>query len=135
VRTRTLPISNLTEPDAITHAPPRLLLLWGSLAFPCFLISVRQQFEYFSASGQPQRARLTVEFKGHDLVETLLAAAPVAQIEQASRYVAKIGDTLQGVAVRVYKDPTRWREIAQANNIDNPRSLASGVRLQIPRLG
>src|SRR5260221_9518331 len=43
VRSRTTAISNLTEPNPITHAPPRLLLLWSSLAFPCFLISVRQQ--------------------------------------------------------------------------------------------
>ena len=135
VRSRTAAISNLTEPNPRTHAPPRLLLLWGSLAFPCFLLSVRQQFEYFNSSGSPLRARLTVEFKGHDPVETMLAAIPIAQIEQASRHVAKIGETLQGVAAAVYQDPGKWREIATANNIDNPRNLAAGVRLQIPRLG
>lgn len=135
VRSRTLAISNLTEPNPVTHAPPRLLLLWGSLVFSCYLISVRQQFEYFNALGSPQRARLTVQFKGYDPVESLVAAIPVAQLAQLSLHVAKAGDTLQSVANNVYKDPGKWRDIATANNIDNPRQLVAGVRLQIPGLG
>ena len=135
VRTRTLAISNLTEPNPITRAPPRLLLLWGSLAFSCFLISVRQQFEYFSSTGAPQRARLTVQFKGYDPLESLVAANPAAQLAQLSLHIAKASDTLQSVANNVFKDPAKWRDIATANNIDNPRSLVAGVRLKIPGLG
>lgn len=134
VRTRTLAISNLTEPNPVTHAPPRLLLLWGSLAFSCFLISVRQQFEYFNALGMPQRAKLTVQFKGYDPLESLVAANPAAQVAQLSLHIAKTGDTLQKIATSVFKDPAKWREVATANNIDNPRSLTAGLRLQIPRL-
>jgi len=133
VRIRTAAISNLTEPSSITKAPPRLLLLWGSLAFPCFLVSVRQAFDLFNALGMPLRATLTVEFKGHDRLEDLLAAAPLAQVEQASRYVAKAGDTLQGIAAAVLGSPAKWRQIAIANNIDNPRALAAGQGLQIPK--
>lgn len=135
VRTTTAAIANLTELGAITRAPPRLLLLWGSLAFPCFLVSVRQEFDYFNAAGLPLRARLTVEFKGHDSVESLVAAVPVAQVEQATAYVAMAGDTLQAIAASVYDDPAKWRQIADANNLDDPRTLGAGLRLQIPRLG
>lgn len=134
VRTRTAAVSNLTEPHPVTKAPPRLLLLWGSLAFPCFLVSVRQAFDFFNALGMPLRATLTVEFKGHDRLEDLLAAAPLAQVEQASRYVAKTGDTLQGIAAAVLGSPAKWRQIASANNIDNPRAVAAGLGLQIPKL-
>lgn len=134
VRSRTAAISNLTELDARTHAPPRLLLLWGSLVFPCFLVSVRQQFDYFNALGMPLRARLTVEFRGHDPLETLIASVPIAQVEQAARYVAKAGDTLQGIAATVYGDPGQWRRIADSNRMDNPRAIVAGMRLQIPRL-
>lgn len=135
VRLRTIPISNLTEPNSVTRAPPRLLLLWGSLAFPCFLVSVRQQFEYFNAFGLPLRARLTVEFKGHEPMETMLAALPTSQSEQVSRYVVKTGETVQQIAAQFYQDPGKWREIAKANNIDDPRGLTGGVKLQIPKLG
>ena len=134
VRTRTAAVSNLTEPHSVTKAPPRLLLLWGSLAFPCFLVSVRQAFDYFNALGMPLRATLTVEFKGHDRLEDLLAASPVAQIEQVSRYVMKVGDTLQNVAAEALGNPNKWRQIAAANNIDNPRAITAEIGLQIPKL-
>ena len=132
VRGFTAPIANLTEPDPVTRAPPRLLLLWASLAFSCYLISVRQEFDFFDALGVPLRARLNVDFKGHDTLGQLLAAPPLALVEQTSHYVAKLGDTLQGIAAAVYQDPGQWRRIAQANGIDDPRSIPSGLNLQVP---
>jgi Contractile injection system tube protein/LysM domain len=134
VRIHSSAVSNLTEPDPVTKAPPRLLLLWGSLAFPCFLTSVRQTFDYFNTVGLPLRATLTVEFKGHDPLENLTPAAPMAQLEQATRYVVKVGETLQQIAGEIYGDPKQWRQIATANNIDDPRAITSGLGLQIPRL-
>jgi LysM repeat protein len=134
VRLRTSTIVNLTEPDSIAKAPPRLLLLWGSLAFPCFLMSVRQRFDYFNSLGMPLRATLNVEFKGHDSLESSVATAPLAQAEQAVRYVVAVGDTLQGIAAKVNGNPRQWREIASANNIADPRNLASGLGLRIPKL-
>lgn len=134
VRSRTMAIVNLTEPNARTKAPPRLLLLWGSLAFSCFLISVKQHFEYFNPLGLPLRARLTVEFKGNTTIESMISGSPAALAEQVVHYIAKNSDTLQGIAAGQFNDPSKWREIAAANNIDNPRALASGQRLTIPRL-
>ena len=134
VRARTAAVANLTEPDPVSKAPSRLLLLWGSLAFPCFLMSVRQTFDFFNTQGMPLRATLNVEFKGNDSLETPLAASPLALAEQATRHVTKIGDTLQGVANAVYGNPNKWRQIATANNIDNPRAIAGGLGLQIPKL-
>lgn len=135
VRTRTAALTQLTEPLASTHAPPRLLLLWGSLAFQGVLISVRQSFDYFDANGFPLRARLQVEFKGKEPLERLAASLPLAQIEQASAYVIKAGETLQSIAATVLNDPGRWRELAQANEVDDPRGLLPGMRLQIPQGG
>lgn len=134
VRAHTAAISGLMEPDQLTHAPPRLLLLWGSLAFQCFLLSVRQEFDYFNAQGIPLRARLTVECKGQDTLDNLAAAAPGAQPGQATRYIAKSDDTLQRIAHQVGNDPGQWRQIAAANNIDDPRAITPGMKLKIPRL-
>jgi hypothetical protein len=133
VRVRCAAIANLTEPDLITKAPPRLLLLWGSLAFPCFLVGVRQRFDHFNSLGMPLRATLDVEFKGHDSPETSLTAAPLAQAEQATRYVVAAGDTLQSIAAKVYGNPRQWRDIAAANNIADPRNIARGLGLHIPK--
>jgi nucleoid-associated protein YgaU len=34
----------------------------------------------------------------------------------------------------LYRDPTQWRVIAAANDIDDPRHLPIGARLAIPKL-
>jgi len=133
VRRLTAPIVTLTEPDPFSKAPPQLLLLWGSLAFPCVLVGIQQRFDYFNASGLPLRATLRAEFKGHESA----GAAPfagVAPFEQATRYVAALGETLQAVAAQVYGDARRWRDIARANSIDDPRAIDAGRVFQIPRL-
>jgi nucleoid-associated protein YgaU len=46
----------------------------------------------------------------------------------------KRGDTLWSLAAAVYDDPARWRPIADANGIANPRELVPGTELIIPAL-
>jgi nucleoid-associated protein YgaU len=132
VRTRTAAISGLTAVQEKTKAPPRLLLIWGSLLFPCVLTSVREHFDYFNALGMPLRARLSVEFKGYDQLESAIGALPLALVDQVARYAMKSGDTLQSVAAKQLGDPARWRVIARANGIENPRALGKSITLNIP---
>ncbi len=124
----------LTDINAETHAPPRLLFLWGSLAFPCVLESVTQKFDYFNASGLPLRASLSVTLKSYDLLENLLASIPLQSADRTKRRVLKEGDTLQSIAAQEYGDPRKWRPIAEANNIDNPLTIQPGQGLIIPVL-
>jgi nucleoid-associated protein YgaU len=42
------------------------------------------------------------------------------------------GDTLSGLAATYLSDPARWRDIARANNLDDPFSLTTGQPLVIP---
>jgi nucleoid-associated protein YgaU len=50
----------------------------------------------------------------------------------ASEYVVQSGDSLAAIAQEVYGDPTLWREIAEANDIQAPYSLTVGDTLAIP---
>ena len=134
VRDFTGSVIALTDVNSDTHAPPRLLFLWGTLAFPCVLESVTQRFEYFNSQGRPLRARLTVTFKGFDRVADLLSSIPLLSADRAKRRVIKSGDTLQGIAAEEYDDPRRWRPIAEANDINNPLTLPVGQGLIIPSL-
>ncbi len=45
-------------------------------------------------------------------------------------YTIKQGDTLSGISTKFYGTPNRWREIADANNLD-PRTLKVGKRITI----
>lgn len=58
-------------------------------------------------------------------VATVLAAL-------GKSYTIKQGDTLWALAVANYGDGTRWREIADANGILDPRKLVIGHAITIP---
>jgi len=47
-------------------------------------------------------------------------------------YTVKPGDTLAGIARSVYGNAGRWKEIATANHISNPRSIHVGMVLKLP---
>ena len=46
--------------------------------------------------------------------------------------LVKRGDSLSSIAAEVYRDPTLWRLIAEANGLDDPRHLPIGLRLELP---
>jgi nucleoid-associated protein YgaU len=134
VRNITELVVGFTDVNSETHAPPRLLFLWGSLVFPCVLESVTQRFDYFNAVGMPLRARLSVTLKGNDLLESLLASIPRLSADRTKRRLFQEGESLQLIAAQEYGDPRKWRAIARANRIDNPLTIAPGFGLVIPVL-
>ena len=52
--------------------------------------------------------------------------------EEGQRYVIQSGDSLASIAQEVYGDPTRWRDIARANDLEEPYALTVGQSLRIP---
>ena len=135
VRAVTELVVGLTSLNPQTHAPPRLMFVWGTLIFPCVLESVSQQFTYFNAAGMPLRATLAVTLKALDTLQDLLSSLPFESADRTKGYVMKAGDSLQGVAGREYDDPRQWRLIATASNVDNPLTVPPGFALTIPPLG
>lgn len=51
---------------------------------------------------------------------------------QKTYHVMKRGDTLYSLARQYYGDAKRWRDIAQANNIQDANNIPIGKRLVIP---
>jgi nucleoid-associated protein YgaU len=134
VRVFTGLVLGLTSLNSETHAPPRLIFLWGSLIFPCVLESVTQTFDYFNALGMPLRARLNVTLKGNDTLQDLLGSIQLLSADRTKQWIFKTGDTLQKIAAQEYGDPNQWRPIARANNIHNPLTIPAGQALKIPAL-
>ena len=48
--------------------------------------------------------------------------------------MAPQGETLSGIATKVYETPLLWRAIAVANKLDDPRAIETGQNLLIPSL-
>ena len=124
----------LMEIDRTTHAPPVLLFTWASLSFTCVLARANQRFVMFRPDGTPVRARVQVSFN-----EFRNAELEAKEIKRETADYSKLrrvgeGETLSSIANDVYRDARLWRPIAIANAIDEPRALAVGTRLLVPRL-
>nr|WP_237519705.1 LysM peptidoglycan-binding domain-containing protein [Streptomyces sp. HUCO-GS316] len=47
-------------------------------------------------------------------------------------WLVRAGDTIDGIAHRVYGAVEFWRPVAEANHLANPRSLVPGTVLVLP---
>ncbi|MBF0543481.1 MAG: LysM peptidoglycan-binding domain-containing protein [Candidatus Riflebacteria bacterium] len=72
------------------------------------------------------------------------APAPVAEpmsgsdsgdgdIAPGSKYVVQKGDTLAKISKKVYGTTKKWKKIADANHLKNPKALKVGMTLKIPK--
>ncbi len=133
---------DLVKIDNNTHAPPVLLFTWGGTAFPgrtrngfkCVCSSVSQRYTFFSESGVPLRATLTVELKEYKTLTEQLQQLNLKSGDHTKADVVGARDTLASVAQRAYGGSgSRWRLIAEANGIDDPSAIRPGSILRIPR--
>jgi LysM repeat protein len=134
VRSQTKNIVALLDIDPDLHTPPVLRVTWGSLDFRSVLAKVSQKFIKFFSDGRPARARLNVTFNEYLDAATQVAAANLQTADFSKVYVVKQGDTLSGIAANFYEDAGKWRPIALANSILDPRSISAGKEIQVPPL-
>jgi nucleoid-associated protein YgaU len=139
VRNLTNQIVKLTRivRDLNPQRPPTCVVSWGEASpagsdfpFNGVVSSLTQRFSLFLPDGRPVRANLTVAFTEYlDPTKDELDTDP----EFTTRLVRR-GDTLSSIAGEVYRNPTMWRVIAEANHLDDPRQVSVGVRLNIPKV-
>lgn len=134
VRKHTSRVYGLLDIRGELHRPPVCAFAWGSFDFRCMAESVGGRFTLFLADGTPVRATLTVMFREFVEVAAQVRNPPTESADHAKTYLVRRGDTLASIAAAEYGDPARWRPIAQANRIANPRLLAPGTRLALPAL-
>lgn len=137
VRVKTNEVVALTRIKRDMERPPVLSISWGddskdvfNFPFVGVITSLTQNFTLFSSAGKPLRATLSVKIlEALDWQKDELETDP----EFTTRLV-KRGDSLSSIANEVYRDPARWRVIAEANRLDDPRHLTIGLRLAIPKV-
>jgi hypothetical protein len=112
--------------------PPWVVFHWGSVSgFTAYIASVAAKYSLFTAGGVPIRGTATVTLKE-------IAAEPAKQNPTSGGRAARrshllvAGDTLASVAYAEYGDPTMWRVLAEANDLDDPMRLRLGTTLLVP---
>ena len=134
VREYTEKIKELMVVNAQEHRPPLLRFSWGALSFDCVLEDLVQRFTLFSNDGTPLRAILKVVFKEYATAATQLSNTRRESADHTKRLTVREGEPLAAVSAREYNDPSKWRVIADANDIDDPENIAAGTIIALPPL-
>lgn len=113
-------------------SPPWVQFQWGGISsFMGYISSVQARYTLFTPAGLPVRAVVSVSLQ--EFPSTPPRQNPTSGTLIPHReHVVVTGDTLQGIAYREYGDAARWREIAAANDVDDPARLPAGLRLLLP---
>jgi len=127
-------LRGLLDPDPKLHAPPIVAFVWGRRTFKGVLDGLDIAYQLFDQSGLPLRAKLSITLKEYRPVAVQLREFRRSSASVDKTYLVRRGDTLITIAADVYADPARWRELALANAIRNPRSVRPGQLLLVPRL-
>lgn len=146
VRVQTNKLVALSRIERDQARPPICELSWGSepaappgapvradFPFLGVVTALNQSFVMFRSTGEPVRAKVEITF-----TEFILPEQNKRETDpDLTTHQLKGGDTLAAIAAHWYGDPARWRPIAIANGIDDPRGVLDariGARLVIPKL-
>jgi hypothetical protein len=117
--------------------PPWVKFHWGTHlhTFKAVITSLNVTFTYFSSEGMPLRANVDMNLQQFEPDATWANQNPTSGTPKPNRsHQIQVGDSLDRIAARYYKDPTMWRQIAQLNGISDPLDLKPGRLLAIPEL-
>jgi hypothetical protein len=131
VREQTRRVAYFLQPKTPSGAPPGVRFLWGSFLFDGVADSMDETLDYFSPDGYPLRSQVA-----------LTLSAPTIQFHIApndgagtpgTQPVTPVlaNETLQQTTARAGAAPSSWRDVATANDVDNPRFPGPGTALRI----
>ena len=127
-------LSRLMLIDRDLHAPPPVRFVWGRLSFDAVIEKITQKHTLFRLDGTPSRATLSVTFKEFRPLGRQLREPRRESADKTKRRQLDASDSVWSLAAREYGDPARWRLIAEANDLDDPRTLTPGTWLLLPPL-
>jgi len=113
--------------------PPVVRFIWGTFQFDGIVESMEESIEFFSADGRPQRASVSLSIAQQRITEFAFAAGSggaAASPGTSPLTAASAGVSLQAMA-SLGGQGANWQDIAQANNIENPRILEPGQLIDL----
>jgi hypothetical protein len=122
-------IKALTEIDPKLHKPPICTFHWGALFYRGVITETKEKYTMFSSDGKLLRATMDLTIDRRDDGK-LATESP----DRTKRRVVMEGTQICMLAEEAYHDSAKWRFIASANGVKNPRKLPYGSALVIPPL-
>jgi len=124
-----------TDEKTNNARPPTVIFHWGDMhSFPCVVQDLSVTFNYFSSNGVPLRAEMHLDLVQFKPSKAFGPQNPTSGTPEPHRvHRVQPGETLDRISARYYGDPTRWRQLAAANGIEDPLAVRPGSVLSIPR--
>ena len=140
------PFYRLVKISGDLHTPPIVRITWSEgfpglaadgaaqprPSFDCVVTSVGRRYTLFNPNGLPLRATVTLSLREYRTLREQLEELNLQSSDHTRVHVVREGETLPHIAFSAYQDPTRWRLIADANRILNPRRITPGQALILP---
>lgn len=127
-------LERLVSVEGKRHAPPLCKFVWGSLRFTSVVESLKSSYTLFMPDGTPARATVSLSFKRYETVSKQLKKERRESADKTKLRRVTAAHSLWSLAADEYGNPGKWRIIADANDISDPRSLEPGDELVIPPL-
>ena len=125
-------LRNLIKRNEKLHAPPIVRFNWDGKVFDGVLENLGVSYLLFDPDGVPLRAKLSIVMKEYRPVAVQVRETRNQSADVDKTWTVVAGDTLDRIAYAVYRDASRWRVLADANGLSDPRVLTPGRRLDIP---
>ncbi len=116
--------------------PPLCLFHWGPRwEFKAAITNLSVRYTLFRQDGTPVRATASITLEEAEDATVQPGTNPTSGSKPGYRR-RQVGarETLPLIAHQEYGDASKWRGIAQANDLDDPMSLEAGMILSIPPL-
>lgn len=128
-------VAKLLKFSSQRHQPPVVCFVWGQFQFEGKVEHASVQYTMFTPNGVPVQARVQLRISGEEKAATQAARqnTPQSPDRTKERTLAQ-GDQLWMIAGQEYCDPGKWKVIAEANGILNPRALESAAVLKVPSI-
>jgi hypothetical protein len=125
-----------SSPASNNARPPWVQFHWGDFhSFKAVVSALDLTFEYFSSTGTPLRARAALVLTQYQEDMAFGPQNPTSGTPRPHRvHRVQPGETLDRIAAAHLGDATKWRSIAEANDIEDPLALRPGSLLAIPGL-
>ncbi|MEN6479567.1 MAG: peptidoglycan-binding protein [Anaerolineales bacterium] len=115
--------------------PPHCIFRWGKFEFEAVITQMTEKMTLFLRDGTPVRSEVDISFQQVIDEEEHAPTNPTSGGGAAYRtHLVLAGDRLDLLAFDAYGDATKWRLLAEANQITDPLHLRSGQVLLIPPL-
>lgn len=116
------------------HEPNVVKISWGSglSAFYGRLESMAVNYTLFRATGEALRARVDFSFVSFCTQMEEALSAQRSSTDMTHVVQVRAGDTLPIICQTVYRDASKYVEIAKINGLDGFRALTAGTELRFP---